>query len=74
MRRMASEFLIGLLIFGLMFSGFIGCGDDEGNGDGEEAPELPPDTSMSIDLSLFGGGTLRFREGTSQPLPPGFYS
>ncbi len=54
--------LIGILILGLIFSGFIGCVDnnvvDEGDAVTVEPPELPPVSSMTMDFSAFGGGKL----------------
>lgn len=50
--------LIFALISGLIFSGFPGCGTDSDEGEDKTAPPLPPDASMSMDLSAFGGGKM----------------
>ncbi|HIE28551.1 TPA: hypothetical protein EYP66_14820 [Candidatus Poribacteria bacterium] len=50
--------IIILLTLTFLLTFFIGCSEDiSGDGNGE-APLLPPDDSMTLDLSLFGGGKL----------------
>ena len=56
MQRVMRELLIGILVCGLIFSGFVGCGEKEE--DIGQPPELPPDASMTMDFSLFGGGSM----------------
>ncbi len=56
MTRLLKELLIGLLICGLTFSGFMGCSDEGNGGEADQPPELPPDASMTVDLSTFGEG------------------
>lgn len=63
MRRIMKETLIGIIISGLILTGFIGCVEEDV--DKGDAPPLPPISSMSIDLSAFGGG----RAAPSQLLP-----
>jgi len=50
-----SKILIILLTFSFLLACFTGCGEDA---DTNEAPELPPDSSMTADLSAFGPDTL----------------
>ncbi|MBM3239013.1 hypothetical protein FJZ31_22195 [Candidatus Poribacteria bacterium] len=53
-----SKLLITLLTVGFLFACFTGCGEDtDGDGNGE-ALTLPPDDSMTINLSTFGGDSL----------------
>jgi hypothetical protein len=56
MMKLVKGILISMLISGLMFTGFIGCSSN----DEEESqlPTLPPDSSMSMDFSAFGGGKM----------------
>jgi len=57
MARIAKRVLIWFLISGLVFSGLIGCiGDDED--DEDQALPLPPEDSMTMDFSAFGGGKM----------------
>ena len=57
-RLTQSKPIIILLTLTFLLTCFIGCSEDtDGNGNGE-APLLPPDDSMTLDLSLFGGGKL----------------
>ncbi|MGB9596644.1 MAG: hypothetical protein ACPL7B_10230 [Candidatus Poribacteria bacterium] len=51
------DLLIFLLITSLLFSSFIGCGSED-NEDNTTPPALPPDSSMSMDLTAFGGGKM----------------
>jgi len=55
-----SKLVITLLTVSFILACFIGCGEDtDTNGDGNgEAPPLPPDDSMTMDLSAFGGDKL----------------
>ena len=66
-----SKILIALLTLSLLFVCFIGCGEDaDENGNGDdigEAPELPPDSSMTINLSEFGADKLE-APGLNAPL------
>jgi len=57
MGRMAGKTLIWFLVLGLMFGGLIGCSEDGDDDEDEtaEAPQLPPDASMTMDFSAFGG-------------------
>ena len=52
--------LIGILIAGLTCAGFVGCGNDdaEEQENVDQAPPLPPEASMSIDLTAFNGTKL----------------
>lgn len=50
--------LVSILILGIMFTGLIGCIDNSTEGDSDEAPQLPPDSSMSMDFSAFGHGKM----------------
>ncbi|HGE69232.1 TPA: hypothetical protein ENX78_00255 [Candidatus Poribacteria bacterium] len=52
------DLLIFVLIVSLAFSTFVGCGSDNDNGDNATPPALPPDSSMSMDLTAFGGGKM----------------
>ncbi|MFC1713797.1 hypothetical protein ACFL6S_09020 [Candidatus Poribacteria bacterium] len=58
MTRLLRELLIGFLICGLTFTGFMGCSEDGTGGEAEQPPELPPNASMTVDLSTFGGEKL----------------
>ena len=52
--------MIGILVVGLTCAGFVGCGDDDGeeHENGDQAPMLPPDASMALDLTVFNGAKL----------------
>jgi hypothetical protein len=54
MRSVLRELLIGILVCGLIFSSFVGCGEKDDDEEGQ-APELPPEASMTMDFSAFGG-------------------
>lgn len=58
MLRLLRELLIGVLICGLVLTGLVGCTEDENGGETGQPPELPPDASMTIDLSAFEGATV----------------
>jgi len=57
-----NKLLITLLTLSFLLACFTGCGEDTGEDDDEdgigEAPPLPPDESMAVDLSEFGGDKL----------------
>ena len=57
MGRIAGKMLAWFLVLGLMSGGFMGCSetDDDDDDDISNAPPLPPDASMSIDLTAFNG-------------------
>jgi hypothetical protein len=64
MNGIAIKSTIMVLVLGLIFSAFTGCGSDNGV-DSEletetlgQAPPLPPDSSLTIDISAFGGGKM----------------
>ena len=65
MLKIAKELLIAVLISGLVFTGFAGCGDDEEEAE-NEALALPPEASMTIDFSAFDGGEM-FLDGQDIP-------
>jgi hypothetical protein len=46
------------LITGLICSGFVGCSSNNDNEDNATPPSLPPDSSLTMDLSTFGGGKM----------------
>jgi hypothetical protein len=52
MVKIAKKMLIWLLALGLMSGGFMGCSETD---DDDDALPLPPDASMSIDLTAFNG-------------------
>ncbi len=54
--------LITLLTLSFLFACFAGCSEDTGEDANGEAPPLPPDSSMTIDLSTFGGDKLESPE------------
>ena len=58
MRRITKKLLVGMLISGLILVSFAGCSEDEKEKIVNQPPSLPPDSSMSIDFSTFGGGKL----------------
>lgn len=58
MRRITKKLLVGMLISGLILVSFAGCSEDEKEKIVKQPPSLPPDSSMSIDFSTFGGGKL----------------
>ncbi|MEK7399438.1 MAG: hypothetical protein AAB116_21055 [Candidatus Poribacteria bacterium] len=47
--------LIFFLITSLICPSFIGCGSDNDNEDNTTPPSLPPDSSLTMDLTTFGG-------------------
>jgi len=56
MVRIAGKMLVWFLILGLMSGGFMGCSEtDDDDDDISDALPLPPDASMSIDLTAFNG-------------------
>lgn len=46
------------LIASLICSSFIGCSSDSDNEDNTTPPSLPPDSSLTMDLTTFGGGKM----------------
>jgi len=52
------ELMIGVLICGMVFTGFVGCAENGTEGEVEQPPELPPAASMAVDLSAFVGENL----------------
>jgi hypothetical protein len=54
MVRLVERFLVSILI--LIFVSFMGCSTDDDGEESEKPPELPPDSSMTMDFSAFGGG------------------
>jgi hypothetical protein len=56
MRKAISELLIVMLVSGLILTGFTGCGEEDK--ETTQPPPLPPDSSMSMDFSVFGGGKM----------------
>jgi len=57
MGRVAGKVLVWFLVLGLMSGSFMGCSetDDDDDDDISDALPLPPDASMSIDLTAFNG-------------------
>jgi hypothetical protein len=53
-----SKILITLLTFGFLLACFTGCSEDTDEDSNGEALALPPDDSMTIDLSTFGESKL----------------
>jgi hypothetical protein len=63
-----SRILITLLTLSFLLACFTGCGEDDDDGDSSgEALTLPPDSSMTMDLSAFDGDKL----GAPVPTVPG---
>ena len=58
MKKIAREVLSGLLVLGLILMGLAGCVDNTVESNGDDPPELPPDSSMTMDFSAFGGGKM----------------
>lgn len=54
MAKLVERFLVSILI--LIFVSFMGCGTDDDEEESEKPPQLPPDSSMTMDFSAFGGG------------------
>ncbi|MFQ6039408.1 MAG: hypothetical protein ACE5PV_01025 [Candidatus Poribacteria bacterium] len=66
-RLTQSKPIIILLTLTFLLAYFTGCSEDT-TGDNGEAPLLPPDDSMTLDLSMFGGDKL---EAPAVPGLPG---